>query len=68
MTTGNPLGLAMTMKRGNLVRRGMVVKFKARYRHAGHIEAVEILTRGWQRHPAETPCGARHTSQAERGG
>ena len=40
---GNPVGLAMTMKRGNLVRRGMVVKFKARYRHAGHIEAVEIL-------------------------
>ena len=40
---GEPIGLAMTMKRGNLVRRGMVVKFRARYRHTGHIEAVEIL-------------------------
>ena len=39
---GEPVGLAMTMKR-NLVRRGTMVKFKAHFKHTAHIDAIEVL-------------------------
>lgn len=39
---GTPTGLAMVMKRG-LMRRNMRVKFRAKFKRGGTIEAVEIL-------------------------
>ena len=40
--SGEPIGLAMSMKRG-LFERDMHVKFRAIFRRRGTIEAVEIL-------------------------
>ena len=39
---GEPIGLEMTMSRG-LFRRGMHVKFKAKFNRHGTVEAMEIL-------------------------
>ena len=39
---GEPVGLAMTMSKG-LFRRGMHVKFRAKFSRKGTVEGVEIL-------------------------
>ena len=39
---GEPNGLAMTMSRG-LLRRGMHVKFRAKFTRTGSVEGIEIL-------------------------
>lgn len=39
---GEPTGLAMVLRRG-LMRRGMHVKFKAKFKRDGRVEAIEIL-------------------------